>query len=110
MDDSLLFDVMKEGKADTRVLTRMCSYFLAAEEAQAQTAVNACSTVSETVGISRSLVNIPIVRIDEPMAKLAVNKEKNIGMIATVPTTLDYTSALIERKTKEVGKKVSLKS
>jgi len=110
VDDSFLFDVVRKGKVDTRVTKRMCSYFLAAEEAQARVALNACSTVSETVDIARSLVSIPIVKIDEPMAKLAVNKGKNIGIIATVPTTVGPTSRLIERKAKEVGKKVSLKS
>jgi len=110
VDDSLLFDVMRKGKVDNRVTRRMCSYFLAAEEMQAQVALNACSTVGETVDVARSLVSIPIVKIDKPMAKLAIKNGRSIGIIATVPTTIGPTSRLIERKAKEIEKEVNIKS
>jgi Asp/Glu/hydantoin racemase len=110
VDDSLLADVMREGKVCTNVARRMCQYFLAAEEAKASVVLNACSTVSETVDIARSLLKIPIIKVDEPMAELAVQSGERIGVIATVPTTIGPTCRLIERKAKELKKQVAISS
>lgn len=110
VDDSLLADVMGKGEVDISVTRRMCSCFMMAEEANAQVVLNACSTVSETVDVARPLVKIPIVKIDEPMAKLAVSMGKNIAVLVTVQTTIGPTSRLIERMAKEAGKEVSIKS
>ena len=110
IDDSLLADVMREGKVCTDVARRMCQYFLAAEEAKAGAVLNACSTVSETVDIARPLLRIPIIKVDEPMAELAVQTGERIGVVATVPTTIGPTCRLIERKAKELNKQAAISS
>lgn len=109
VDDSLLRDVLKKDKVDEKVTKRVCSYIVAAEIAGADVILNVCSSVSETVDVARLLVEIPIVKIDEPMAEEAVKKGTQIGVVATLATTLDPTIRLIERNARKIKREISIK-
>jgi len=106
VDDSLLADVMKEGKVTPAITRKMCHYVLAAEQTGAQAILSLCSTMGDTVDVARKLVSIPIMKIDEAMAERAVAGGESIGVLATVPTTLDPTIRLIHSKGSEVNKMV----
>lgn len=109
VDDSLLKDVIAAGKVKKEVIRRMCGYIIAAEVAGAEVILNICSSVSEVVDVAENLVNIPIVKIDEPMAEMAVEKGENIGVLATLKTTLDPTCRLLEKKARAIDKKIRIK-
>jgi len=109
VDDSLLKDVIAAGKVNKDVIRRICGYMIAAEIAGAEVIFNVCSSVSETVDVAKNLVNIPIVKIDESMAGIAVQKKEKIGVLATLKTTLDPTCRLLEKKAKAIGKKIQIK-
>jgi Asp/Glu/hydantoin racemase len=53
-------------------------------------------------------VDIPVLRVDDPMADLALASGTRIGVAATVRTTLTPTVSLIERKATAARKKVSV--
>ena len=53
-------------------------------------------------------VNIPIIKIDDAMALEAATTANIIGVLATVPTTLDPTIALIEEKAAGLGKSLTV--
>jgi Asp/Glu/hydantoin racemase len=108
MDDSLLNDCRAAGGLTKAVTQRMCQYFIIAETMGVDVIFNACSSVGETVDVGRQLVSIPIVKIDEAMAEQAVASGTKIGVVATVPTTLDPTVRLIEAKAKEQGKELAI--
>ena len=56
-----------------------------------------CSAVSrETMDALRVAAGIPLFKIDEPMAQLAVACGKRIGVLATFPATLATTRSLLE--------------
>jgi aspartate/glutamate racemase len=69
VDDSLLADVMREGKVTPSITRKMCHYVLAAEQTGAQAILSLCSTVGDTIDVARKLVSIPIMKIDEAMAE-----------------------------------------
>ena len=54
-----------------------------------------CSTLGEAVDCIRPLSPVPLFRIDRGMAEEAVRKARRIGVLATLPTTLAPTTALI---------------
>ena len=47
---------------------------------------------------------MPVVRVDEGMAERAIALGQRIGVVATLKTTLEPTSALIRRKAEAAGK------
>lgn len=108
VDDTLLKDVLKLGKINQQIIRRICGYIILAELAGADIILNVCSSVSEVVDIARNLVSIPVYKIDEPMAELAIQKGVNIGVLATVKSTLDPTCRLLEKKAQETGKKMHI--
>jgi len=106
VDDSLLADVIREGKVTPAITRKMCHYVLAAEQTGAQAILSLCSTMGDTIDVARKLVSIPIMKIDEAMAEKAVAGGEKIGVLATVPTTLDPTIHLIHSKGSEMNKVV----
>lgn len=108
VDESLLLDVIKAGKITKKVSKKLFNYFVFAEETGADAILNACSSVAEVVDLSRPFVNIPIFKIDEPMAEKSIKLGNNIGIIATLMTTLDPTSRLIKNKSIELRKEVKI--
>ena len=51
---------------------------------------------------------IPVFRIDQPMAAEAVKNYDRIGVISTLPTTLDPTCRLLRNEAEKAGRKVTL--
>ena len=63
----------------------------------AEVALLACSAVtSESMRDLRANSRIPLVKIDEPMARLAVQTGSRIGVIVTFPPTQSVTRNLLE--------------
>lgn len=97
VDDSLLNDVKKAGGLTKEVIRRLMSYAFAAQDWGAELILNACSSVGEGVDVIRPLLNIPYLKIDEPMARIAVESGNRIAVYGTVPTTLEPSARLIKR-------------
>jgi Asp/Glu/hydantoin racemase len=110
VDDSLLAEVMEKGGLTKGVTKRICNYAVHAQEIGADLILNQCSSVGEAVDVARSIVDIPYLKIDEPMAEEAVRLGTRISVVATVPTTLGPSIRLIERTAERVGKKVEIQS
>jgi Asp/Glu/hydantoin racemase len=55
-------------------------------------------------------VKVPVLRVDLPMADLAVATGRRIGVIATLSTTLDPTADLVRRRAALAGKPIELTS
>ncbi|MGQ9682482.1 MAG: aspartate/glutamate racemase family protein [Anaerolineae bacterium] len=107
VDDSLLADVRAAGGLTPSVVRRMVGYALLAQSAGADALFNACSSVGEAADMIRQVIDIPVVKIDEPMAAEAAARGERIAVVATVPTTLDPTIRLIERQAAAAGRSVS---
>lgn len=108
IDDGLIHDVNNSGGVSPLIVRRLLRYYENAEEMGADVILNTCSSVGEVAAIGRTAVNVPIVRIDEAMAEEAVRRFDRIGVIATLPSTLNPTKALIQKKGHEIGKSITL--
>lgn len=103
-DSTLLSDVRTAGAPTEAVIKRMTLYAKAAEISGADLIVNSCSTVGEVADIYAAEVNIPVMKVDEPMAREAVRLGEKIAIIATVETTLAPSRRMIEKIGAEQGK------
>ena len=108
IDDSLLPEVIESGGLTPGVIRRICSYAIQAEEMGVDIILNQCSSVGEAVDVARTMLKIPYLKIDEPMAAEAVKIGGRITVVATLPTTLNPSVALIEKAAIVTGKKVQI--
>lgn len=102
-DDALLSDLLEKRNSPENIQRRMNLLFEAAELGGAEGIFSLCSSLGPTVPEAASRVKIPVVRIDEAMAMEAGEKGPRVTVLATVPTTLAPTSALIEEKAANAG-------
>jgi Asp/Glu/hydantoin racemase len=108
-DDSLLPEVRAHGVTPA-IRKRLALYALAAEATGASALLNCCSSISETAALIRQVVAMPVVQIDEPMAEAAVRAGSRIGVFATLASTLEPSTQLVQRVAKELGREVSVRS
>lgn len=105
-DSSLLPEIRKAGKPTQPVIRRMTLYAMAAEAMGADLILNSCSTVGEVADIYAKVVSVPVVKIDDPMARQAASLGDNIALIATLPTTLGPSRRAIQRYGQECGRDI----
>jgi Asp/Glu/hydantoin racemase len=98
VDDSLIKDVIAHGKLRPQTARRVTQLVAAAEDAGADYIMVTCSSIGAAVETAATLAGVPVLRVDQPMADLAVTTAKRIGVIATLPTTLEPTTDLIRRR------------
>jgi Asp/Glu/hydantoin racemase len=110
VDESLLCDIIGHGCCPPATAKRLAGHVMAADEAGAQIILVTCSSMGRAVEASRALVQAKVLRVDEPMADRAVSTGNRIGVIATLPSTLGPTAALIQSRAAAAGKKIELKT
>ena len=66
------------------------------------------ATIGPAVEASASFSAVPVLRVDQPMADEAVQTGQRIGVIATLPTTLNPTRDLVQRRASAAGKSIEL--
>lgn len=108
VDDSILPQLGRNGGKVEEVEDRLIQYAKYAEQAGADVILNACSSVGEVVAKAKAHLTIPIVRIDEAMAEQAIARGSKIGVIATLSTTLNPTTRLLQEKAEAGGKQVEI--
>ncbi len=108
IDERILQDVIDNRGINVSVIKRLCLYVQAAEAMGADAILNACSSVGEAFDIARTLVTIPALKIDEPMAELAVEQGQKIAVYGTVATTLAPSGRLIEATARRMKKEVKI--
>lgn len=108
VDDSLIRDVIGKGRVTGDVTRRLHHYYEAAADTGAEVVLNTCSSIGDIAEAAKSFSRIPLVKIDDAMAEDAVRRGSVIGVLATLPTTLAPTVALVRRKAAEAGKSVTI--
>jgi Asp/Glu/hydantoin racemase len=110
VDDSLIKDVIAKGELTAHTARRVVDYVGSAESAGADFILVTCSSIGAAVEAAAELTSVPVLRVDQPMADLAVQSGTKIGVIATLPTTLAPTSDLVKRRAAKAGKEVEVTS
>lgn len=98
VDESLLKDILKEGCLTKPTTRRLIGHILSAEQAGTDAILVTCSSLGKAAELASELAIVPVVRVDEPMVQKAVQLGKRIGVIATLPSTLNPTVELIRRQ------------
>jgi Asp/Glu/hydantoin racemase len=108
VDDSLIKDVIAHGRLRPATARRVVQHVAGAEAAGADTILVTCSSIGRAVETAATLVDVPVLRVDRPMAEQAVATARRVGVIATLPTTLDPTADLIGRCAAAAGREVAI--
>ncbi|WP_231490894.1 aspartate/glutamate racemase family protein [Pedobacter sp. Leaf170] len=108
VDDSLIKDVIARNELTKLTARRVVDHVGSAALAGADYILVTCSSIGAAVEAAAELTGVPVLRVDQPMADLAVQSGKKIGVIATLPTTLGPTSDLVKRRAAVAGKEIEL--
>jgi aspartate/glutamate racemase len=109
VDDSVVPTISREAKGlPKHIIRRICNYAVYAEKSGAEVILVTCSSINKTVDFANGLVDVPVLKIDEPMMEEAIEKGESIGVIATLSTTLNPTTELLKSKIDETGKNIKI--
>lgn len=98
VDESLIKNTIAANKLTPQTSRRLIEYLKSAEEAGADAILVTCSSIGPAVEAAQPFLNIPVLRVDVPLADQAISLGQRIGVVATLPTTLAPTVALIKRQ------------
>ena len=110
-DPSILADVREAGYVTTAPAARLIGMYMKAMEEGCDAILNVCSSVGEVADCAQDVARytgVPIVRIDLEMCREAVRKGSRIGVMATLPTTMNPTCNTSRRVAREFGKHVEI--
>ncbi|NDR59578.1 Asp/Glu/hydantoin racemase [Pseudoruegeria sp. M32A2M] len=95
VDESLLKNTIRDGALSHSTMRRVFGHVASAVEAGAGAVLVTCSSLGAATEALRPFFRETLIRIDEGMAIKAVTEHRRIGVLATLPTTLAPTTALI---------------
>ena len=110
VDDSLIKNTISRNELTPDTSRRVVDYVGSAEAAGADYIMVTCSSIGAAVESSANLTRVPVLRVDQPMADMAVKTGTKIGVIATLETTLGPTTDLVKSRAKVAGKEIELTS
>jgi Asp/Glu/hydantoin racemase len=109
-DEMLAKIVIAQGRLSPFIYRRTSEHVVAAAQAGATLVQATCSSISPCIDASKAFVDIPVLKIDEPMARKAIQLGNRIGITATALTTLGPTSELVQSIALECARKVEISS
>lgn len=110
VDDSLVRAIGERGSLTADIARRVSAYITSAEAGGADQILVTCSSIGPAVEAAAPFSSVPVLRVDQPMADEAVRIGTKIGVIATLPTTLNPTSDLVRRRAVLAGRAIELVS
>ena len=110
VDDSLVRAITTRGSLTADIARRVAGYIASAEAGGADFILVTCSSIGPAVEAAAPFSAVPVLRVDQPMADEAVQTGRRIGVLATLPTTLNPTSDLVRRRAAHAGKSIELTS
>jgi len=108
VDESLLGDTMAAGTLTDEVRQRFRERAEAARRDGADVIMLTCSSVGPSADGLGDELGVTVLRVDEAMAERAVELGPNVGVAATLPTTLGPTAELIQRAAASKGQAVEV--
>jgi len=108
VDDSLIKETIARGSLGASTAGRVSDYVRSAAAAGADQILVTCSSIGAAVEGAAAMTDVPVLRVDRPMADQAVQIGRRIGVIATVATTMEPTADLVRRRAAAAGKEIEL--
>jgi aspartate/glutamate racemase len=106
--EDLLAATERAGGVTPAVSLRTQEALLALAEGGARVVVCTCSTLGDEAEQAAGEAEIPIMRIDRPMADIAVRSARRIGICAALAPTMTPTRRLIESSAVRAGRDVEV--
>lgn len=111
IDDSIVREIIANNNTiSADIVKRVCMYAVSGEMSGADLIVICCSTIAGIADTARSLVSIPVMGIDEPMAETAVRRGERVMVLATMPSTLGPSLQLLRKTTEQLNASVVIDS
>lgn len=110
VDESLLGHTIRDGFLSPLTTRRLATLVWSAADAGASAILVTCSTLGPAVDAIVPLCPVPLFRVDDGMAIEAIAQGNRIGILATLRTTLEPTTRLIERHAARLARDVTLHS
>jgi len=110
VDDSLVKNIRERGELTPAIAKRVADYVASAEDSGADYILVTCSSIGAAVEAAAVNAKVPVLRVDQPMADMAVQTGRRIGVVATLQTTLEPTANLVKRRAALAGKEIELTS
>jgi Asp/Glu/hydantoin racemase len=107
-DDSLIKDVITRGELTPTTSSRVLGHLESAQQGGADMILVTCSSIGPAVDAATPMIDVPVLRVDQPMAARAVATGRRVGVVGRLPTTLKPTAELIRRRAAAAGKQVEL--
>ncbi|MBS1827909.1 MAG: aspartate/glutamate racemase family protein [Acidobacteria bacterium] len=104
VDESLIKNTIAAGSLTKDTARRVFRHVESAQMAGADAVLVTCSSIGAAVPMARPLIDVPVMRIDEPMAEAAVSQGRKIGVAATLNTTLEPTLELLRQTADRMGR------
>ena len=110
LDQSLIQDLLRGGGLQPSIIRRIAGHVGSALDAGADFVLFTCSSTSPAVDVVRKMVDIPIMKIDDPMAAKAVALGPKVGLLCTAASTAGPSESLIRQHAADAGKTVEVES
>jgi aspartate/glutamate racemase len=107
-DEMLLDVVLRKGGLSPFIYRRVADHVVAAEQAGANVVMFTCSSISPCAEVAALMVNVPVLKVDQPMVDEAISIGSRIGVAATAPTTLGPTTGLVRARAALAGRQVTV--
>ena len=107
LDESLIQDLLGKGESPG-IVRRIATHATLAEAAGADLLLFTCSSTSPAVEVARRMVGIPIIKIDDAMARKAVQIGGRIGLVCSTSSTVAPSTGLVREHADKAGKKVEI--
>lgn len=106
--EDLLKDALAAGELTADIRRRTSEAVLAEASKGPGVVLCTCSTVGPGADDARSSADVPVLRVDRPMAEEAVRLGERIVVSATLETTIKPTVELLEETARRLGRQVEL--
>jgi hypothetical protein len=108
VDESLLTDARRRGAVDDDLRRRITTRLGELTAAGATGIVCTCSTIGAPAEDIGRLVEVAVLRVDRPMARMAVTSGRRLAIVAALDSTLGPTRALLLEEAATAGRAVTL--
>ena len=98
VDDSILPMIKEDPSTMEYSYEKFLMFAKIAEKQNASIIVNACSTVCGFKDYAKDKIDLPVLRIDEEVAKVIAQNSKRIAVLATMSTTVIPSTEIIRSK------------
>ena len=108
LDEGIIRTFSPEGEITPRTVRRLAEVVSRAEDDGADLILVTCSTISPTVDLVAPQVGVPVLKIDQPMADLAVTTGQRIGVLATAKSAMTPVKNLVRGRAKAAHRSVEM--